>query len=174
MAESHAEYLKRLREKEDAENALIVWTDAQKLAAFAIHQIQANQPKCSECGSGVLRPKCAYDLNHDSCPRHEMASKIRNTIEAIRKKANFPHMSEYKMPLKYQIDLSDSELKILQTLINVGGKTQTIQCMENMWSLSRKRIVDVSSQYNKWNYSISRQGQEYVNDLIAEGKLTSK
>lgn len=33
------------------------------------------EPSCPECGTGVLRPKCAFELGSD-CPRHGLISEL--------------------------------------------------------------------------------------------------
>jgi len=40
------------------------------------------EPKCPECGAGVMRPKCFYEMGGD-CPRHDVVAAY-GEVSAIR------------------------------------------------------------------------------------------
>lgn len=55
----------------EREAALSVLHGVEGRIAQARLAALTEEPKCPECGSVVLRPKCFYELGGD-CPRHEV------------------------------------------------------------------------------------------------------
>jgi hypothetical protein len=64
--------------------ALAVLQDVDRRIAAARLAALTEEPKCPECCSGVLRPKCFYELGGD-CPRHEVVAAFGGS-DAIRKR----------------------------------------------------------------------------------------
>lgn len=71
---------KELLDERDA--ALATLDDVKRRMAAARLATLSEEPKCPECGSGVLRAKCFYELGC-GCPRFEVIDAFGGTT-AIR------------------------------------------------------------------------------------------
>lgn len=49
------------------------------------------EPKCPECGAGVLRPKCLFELGA-FCPRHPIAFEYRQKLREDARKLQKANM----------------------------------------------------------------------------------
>jgi hypothetical protein len=62
-------------ELDSAEEAVKIITS--KITSQRLKQVQS-EPACPDCGVGVLRPKCLWELGPE-CPRHELISQLGGT-----------------------------------------------------------------------------------------------
>jgi hypothetical protein len=136
--------------------------EAQQVAAYAINVIQQNAPKCPDCHSTVMRPKCFLELGED-CPRHELQSAVNETIHLIEKRAELPRMWQYEASL---IDtIGKPTANDLQTLRWVADNDSVIKSPKHVDaydSFVLKHCGGWSCLGNTWTWKLYPKGLEYL------------
>lgn len=138
----------------------------QEMAARAIILIERNAPKCPECGSTVLRPKCALELDPNSCPRHEIAGRVHEMIRQVEIMGRLRNLAMWRQRtsiLQLVGPPSADDLKTLEWLIREGGtfksprRTATFDspplAYSGYWSAS-----------NDWKFTLTERGRQYYEE----------
>lgn len=69
--------------------ALAVLQDVDRRIKAARLAALTEEPTCPECGSGVLRPKCFYELGSD-CPRRQVVDAYGGSTAIRQRLASGP------------------------------------------------------------------------------------
>lgn len=149
------------------------YSEPQLMAARAITLIKRKlTPKCEECGYGADRPNCAMDKG-GYCNRHEQEDMraYREVIDELERVSGLRKVSgwETDIPLKHLIDLSKTEMALMQDLLDLHreGKKHITRSQDERWtSLSRKHVVGIMATSNRWEYGFNKRGLELAEELF--------
>lgn len=141
-------------------------TPVQEMAARAIWLIEHNDPPCSVCGSGVLRPNCALD--YDLCPRHEAADKLHDVIYRIEKFGGLRDIRNWRYRSRLMQIVgppTEDDIKTLRWLADKGGKFVSPKHTDTFDSPVLRACGYWSTQYNNWTFRLSERGLAYLEEV---------
>jgi hypothetical protein len=149
------------------DKTLIVLDPVQELAARVVHLMEQNAPKCSECGSTVLREKCFYELDPTACPRHETASRYRFVMDQIKRMGRID-----KLPFGWKSRISlmqllgpptKEELEFLKALAESKGmRISTPSQMKYPPRLGQSAVWTMAD--SKWHYTADERVPAYIEE----------
>lgn len=152
------------------EDEIIVLDPVQEMAARALILIEYNQPKCSQCGVGVLRPKCINEFGSE-CPRHEEEGRVQDTMDRIKK---FGNLKELPFDWRYKVDImqlvgmpSKTDKKNLRFLLENNNQFVSPSYVDTFNSIVLKECGSWSAQTN-WKFALSKRGIEYAKKYAME------
>jgi len=145
------------------------WSDEQIQGARQIMSIEANAPKCPECGVPVDCSKCLYEYDDVDCPRHDLEDEMIDKIIAVEIKHNLRSADvpywRCEMPLFLRIGPpTEEEWNLLAWLDSNDGKFVVPRPTTLFGNMTSKGMVWTSVQYNDWTYSLNG---EYFDDALA-------